>query len=64
MLRNRMLSRLDDELVLAKQSPAHWHEEKTLLAEIPLRDCAARIVKLREAEIQQLIEVQEALAGL
>jgi hypothetical protein len=59
-----MLHRLDDELVLAKQSLAHWCEEKNILAETELRDCAARMVKLREAEIQQIIEVQEHLAGM
>ena len=63
MPRNRMLSHLDDELVVAKKSLAFWREQ-TLLADIPLRDCARTAVKLREEEIGRLIQIQEALAGL
>lgn len=61
MPRNRMLSRIDDELVVAKQSLAFWRDQ-TLLADIPLRDCARSAVKMREDEIARLIEIQEALA--
>jgi hypothetical protein len=64
MPRNRMLRRLDDELVTAKQSLAYWCEEKTILAEGDLRDCAEKMVQLRESEIQQLIEAQEALSSM
>ena len=63
MPRNRMLSRIDDELVVAKQSLVFWSEQ-TLLADIPLRDCAREAVKLREEEINRLVEIQEALADL
>jgi hypothetical protein len=63
MPRNRMILRIDDELVVAKQSLAFWREQ-TLLADSPLRDCARAAVKLRENEIAQLIEMQEALTGL
>ena len=62
MPRNRMISKIDDELVIAKQSLAFWREQ-TLLADMPLRDCARAAVKLREDEIGQLIQMQEALAG-
>ena len=63
MPRNRMILKIDDELVAAKQSLAFWFEQ-TLLADTPLRDCARSAVKLREEEIDRLIEIQEALAGL
>jgi hypothetical protein len=58
-----MISQIDDELVVAKQSLAFWREQ-ALLEDIPLRDCARTAVKLREDEIQSLIEIQEVLAGL
>ena len=57
-----MISKIDDELVFAKQSLAFWREQ-TLLADTPLRDCAHWAVRLREDEISRLMEIQEALAG-
>lgn len=64
MPRNRMLSHLDEELVAAKRSLAYWREEKNVLAETAFRDHAAKMVKLRETEIQCIVEVQEDLLGL
>jgi hypothetical protein len=62
MPRNRMISKIDDELVVAKQSLAFWREQ-TLLADTPLRECARSAVKLREDEIACLVRIQEVLAG-
>ena len=62
MPRSRMLARIDDELVQAKKSLAFWHQQKSFLAETSLHDYADQIVKLRENDVKQLVEVQEALA--
>lgn len=64
MPRNRMLSQIDDELIHAKRSLAFWHEQMAFLADTPMRQYAERQVKLREAEIRQLVDVQESLAGM
>jgi hypothetical protein len=63
MPRNRMILQIDEELVLAKNALVFWREQ-TLLAEIPLRDCAHAAIKQEEAHVQRLIEIQEVLAGL
>ena len=39
MPRNRIISRIDDELVIAKESLAFWRDQ-TFLADVSLRDCA------------------------
>jgi hypothetical protein len=63
MPRNRMVLQIDDELVLAKHALAFWREQKTILADTHLREHAATMVRLREAEIQQMIAVRESLQG-
>jgi len=63
MPRSRMLSQIDDELMHAKRSLSFWHEQLVFLADTPMRQYAERQVKLREAEIKQLVDVQESLAG-
>ncbi|HVJ71984.1 MAG TPA: hypothetical protein VM531_10850 [Sphingomicrobium sp.] len=62
MPRNRIISRIDDELVIAKESLAFWRDQ-TFLADVSLRDCARSAVRLREEEIAHLVEIQEALAS-
>jgi hypothetical protein len=62
MPRNRMLSQFDDELVLAKRSLAFWCEQEAFLTDTELFDYAKGMVRLREAEIKQMIDVQELLA--
>lgn len=64
MPRSRMLLQLDDELVLAKQALAFWREQKTILAETPLHECAAAAVKAQEDHIKRLVEIQEGLAAM
>jgi len=63
MPRYRMLTQIDDELMLAKQALAFWREH-SLLADAPLRACAERACKLHEQHIQQLIDIQEHLSDI
>ncbi|HTK58599.1 MAG TPA: hypothetical protein VL336_06420 [Sphingomicrobium sp.] len=63
MPRNRMLTQIDDELMLAKAALNFWREQ-TLLADLPLRACAERACKLQEKHIEQLIDIQEHLADM
>ena len=62
MPRNRINSRIDDELVIAKEALAFWRDQ-IFLADVALRDCARSAVRLREEEIARLVEIQEALAS-
>ena len=61
MPRNRMLSKIDDELVAAKAALAFWREQ-TFLADAHLRDCARAAIKVHEDCVQRLVEIQEALS--
>ena len=63
MPRNLMILQIDNELVLAKQALIFWREQ-TLLADLPLGDCARAAVKQQEIHVKRLIEIQEVLAGL
>lgn len=62
MLRNKMITQIDDELMLAKTALIFWREQ-ALLADLPLRDCALAVIGLQEAHVERLIEIQESLAG-
>jgi len=63
MPHRRMLAQIEDELIHAKRSLSFWHEQKSFLAETPhLQQYAEQQVKLREAEVEQLGELQESLA--
>ena len=61
MPRNRLLRRIDDELVQAHASLKFWRDEAMLLAHTDFQVMAKRQAMHREAEIRRLLEAQEAL---
>lgn len=63
MPRNRLLARVDEELLQARESLKFWRDQMLLLAETEYQVAAQRQVMHREAEIQRLLETQEMLHG-
>lgn len=63
MPRNKLLIRIDDELVQARDSLKFWRDQATLLAETEFQVTAQRQVMHREAEVERLLEAQEILLG-
>ena len=63
MPRNRLLSQVDDEMVLAKASLKFWQEQLLLLTDDALIACAKAQVQHREVDIKQLLEAEECLIG-
>ena len=63
MPRNRLLARVDEELLQARESLKFWRDQMLLLAETEYQVAAKRQVMHREAEIQRLLETQEMLHG-
>jgi len=63
MPRNRLLTRIDDELVQARDSLRFWRDQATLLAETEFQVTAKRQVLHREAEIKRLLDAREMLLG-
>ena len=64
MPRHRLLARIDDEMVVSKESLKFWREQHLLLAGTPLADCAKRQITLREKESDQLLDIQENLIAM
>lgn len=62
--RHRLLARIDDEMVVSKESPKFWREQHLLLAGMPLAACAKRQITLREQDADQLLGVQEDLISM
>lgn len=61
MPRNRLLARIDEELMQARESLRFWRDQMLLLSETDYQLAAKRQVMHREAEIQRLLETQEML---
>ena len=64
MPRNRLLARIDDELLQARESLKFWRDQMLLLENTEFQLAAKRQVMHREAEINRLLETQEMLHGL
>lgn len=64
MPRNRLLARIDEELVQAQDSLKFWRDQMLLLNDTDFQVAAKRQVMHREAEIQRLLETQELLHDL
>lgn len=64
MPRNRLLARIDEELMQARESLRFWRDQMLLLSETDYQLAAKRQVMHREAEIQRLLETQEMLHSL
>lgn len=61
MPRNRLLARIDDELLHARESLKFWRDQMLLLADTDYQVAAQRQVMHREAEISRLLETQEMI---
>ena len=61
MPRNRLLAQIDEELLQARESLKFWRDQLLLLDDTEFQVAARRQVMHREAEIQRLLEAQEAL---
>lgn len=64
MPRNRLLARIDEELIQAQESLKFWRDQMLLLSESEFRVVAKRQVMHREADIRRLLETQEMRHGL
>lgn len=64
MPRNRLIARIDDELLQARESVKFWREQSLLLEGTELQLAAKRQVMHREADIARLLEAQEMLHNL
>ena len=64
MPRNRLLARIDEELIQAQESLKFWRDQMLLLSESEFQVAAKRQVMHREADIRRLLETQEMLHGL
>jgi len=61
MPRHRLLTRIDDEMVLSKASLKYWRSELVLIAGTRLEACVKRQIAFREREADELLDVQEHL---
>ena len=61
MPRNRMLTRIDEELMQARESLKFWRDQALMLADTEFQVAAKRQVMHREADITRLLETQEML---
>jgi hypothetical protein len=61
MPRHRLLTRIDDEMVLSKASLKYWRSELLLIAGTRLEACVKRQIAFREREADELLDVQEHL---
>ena len=61
MPRNRLLARIDEELMQARESLKFWRDQMLMLAETEFQVAARRQVMHREADINRLLETQELL---
>jgi hypothetical protein len=64
MPRNRLLAQIDEELRQAQESLKFWRDQMFLLDSTDFHVAAKRQVKHREADIQRLLETQEAIHRL
>lgn len=64
MPRNRLLARIDDELIHARDSLKFWRDQMLLLSDTDYQIAAKRQVMHREAEINRLLETQEMLQSI
>lgn len=64
MPRNRLLARIDEELIQAQESLKFWRDQMLLLSESEFQVAAKRQVMHREADIRRLLETQEMRHGL
>ena len=63
MPRNRMLARIDEELMQARESLKFWRDQMLMLSDTEFQVAAKRQVMHREADINRLLETQEMLHG-
>ena len=63
MPRNRLLARIDEELLQARESLRFWHEQMLLIDSSEFQVAVKRQVMHREADIKRLLETQEILHG-
>ena len=61
MPRHRLLTRIDDEMVLSKASLKYWRGELLLIAGTRLEACVKREIAFREHEADELLDIQEHL---
>ncbi len=63
MPRNRLLARIDEELLQARESLKFWRDQMLMLDDSEFQLAAKRQVMHREADISRLLETQEMLHG-
>ena len=64
MPRNRLLARIDEELMQARESLKFWRDQMLMLADTEFQLAAKRQVMHREADINRLLETQELLHSI
>lgn len=63
MPRNRLLARIDEELLQARESLKFWRDQILLLDDRELQLIAQRQIKHCEVDIRELLNAQELLIG-